>query len=128
MFFGIGRRYLAASTSVIRSFTTALIDRVFPNPAVRVKGSRYVDVSLNKNHGKLLVHLVNMAGPHADPNIYVFDDIPPIGPLTIQVACDEKPSAVRLEPAARELSWDYADGFATIQVDRVEIYDIVVIE
>lgn len=124
----IGQRYLVASTSVIRQFIGALIDRVYSRPAVKVAGSRFIDVSLAKKDGKLLVHLVNTAGPHADPNVYVFDDIPAIGPLGITVACGARPKAVTIEPGARNLDWDYADGLVRTRVNSVQIHDIVSID
>ena len=101
---------------------------VLPEPAVTAEGSHEVDVSLRRTaDGKLTVHLVNVSGPHrTDP---FFNDIQPVGPLTVRVKTDRAPGSVRLEPDARPLPFERGeDGFVTVAIDRIGIYDILVID
>ena len=79
-----------------------------------------------RNHGKLLVHLINTAGPHQTQPI--LDTIPPVGPLTVTLRLDRKPAAVTLEPGARPLAFDYQDGQLRLTVPQVAIHDIVAVQ
>jgi len=58
---------------VHRDFLAALVKEIFPNPMVTVKGSHYVDVTLNKKGGALILNLVNAAGPHDNEKVMAFD-------------------------------------------------------
>ena len=101
---------------------------LLPEPAVTVEGSHEVDVSLRRTpDGKLTVHLVNISGPHrTDP---FFNDIQPIGPLAVRVKTDKAPESVRLEPDGRALPFERdANGYVAVALDRIGIYDILVIE
>jgi hypothetical protein len=128
VYLDMGERYHHASTTVARDFLSALVGELFPRPRVTVTGSRYVDVTLGEKNGRLGVHLVNTAGPHGDKQVYVHDDIPPVGPLTVTVRMPEKPARVTLQPQGRALEFTYQSGLVSLTVPRLSIYDIVVFE
>lgn len=123
----LGNRYLNARTPVARDFLDGLVRELFPQPMVEVSGSHSVDVSVARNHGKLLVNLVNTAGPHEQEKQYTFDDIPPVGPLQVKVRLTKKPKAMRLEPAGQNLKFTWRDGMATVTVHKVDAHEIVVV-
>ena len=123
----LGNRYLNARTTVARDFLAGLVRELFPQPMVEVSGSHSVDVSLGRNHGQLLVNLVNTAGPHEQEKQYTFDDLPPVGPLQVKVRLPKKPKAMRLEPAGQNLKFTWRDGMATVTVQKVDAYEIVVV-
>lgn len=127
VWFAFGDRYLKARTPTARDFLEALVDELFPRPLVSVAGSHQVDVSVMRNHGKLLVNLVNTAGPHADTKVHVFDEIPPVGPLQVSVRLDRKPRSVTLEPGERIQRFGYRDGELRLTLPPVEIHDVLVI-
>ena len=125
VYFSLGQTYAATRGQAIRGFLDDLVNRLFPDPIVRVEGSDGVDVSLAANHGKLLIHLVNTAGPHqSEP---VIETIPPIGPLAISIRRPARPSSITLEPAGQSLPFEFADGLVRLTVPRVDIHDIVVL-
>lgn len=121
--FSLGQVYLRDRPEPLRRFLNDLARELFPKPMVEVKGSNDVDVCLARNHEKLLVNLVNTAGPHKTQSI--LQTIPPVGPLDISVRLDNKPAAVTLEPGARSLKFDYRDGQLRLTVPKVEIHEIV---
>ncbi|MFH1068938.1 MAG: alpha-amylase family protein [Candidatus Glassbacteria bacterium] len=123
-----GQAYLEAATAVARDYLNALVRELFPEPLVEVKGSRYVDVVVNRIGGKLAVNLVNTAGPHADEKVHVFDEVPPVGPLEVAVRCSARPRRVRLEPEGRDLQFSFAEGIARITLPKLEIHEIIMIE
>jgi len=42
-------------------------------------------VPFGRLDGRLIVHLVNTAGPHANAKVHLFDEIPAVGPLTVTI-------------------------------------------
>lgn len=124
--FGLGQAYLRGRPEPLRHFLSDLARELFPQPLVEVKGASGVDVCLARNHGKLLVNLVNTAGPH--PTQSILDAIPPVGPLEVTLRLNRKPAAVTLEPGARPLAVDYRDGQLRLTVPKVEIHEVVVVQ
>ena len=120
--------YFSEPDAQTRELVGAAMRLFLPEPAVTVEGSHEVDVSLRRTaDGKLTVHLVNVSGPHrTDP---FFNDIQPIGPLTVRVKTGKAPGSVRLEPDARPIPFEWSeDGFVTAAIDQIGIYDILVID
>jgi len=121
-----GQTYLRERPEPLRRSLNNLARELFPQPMVEVKGSNDVDVCVARNHGKLLVNLVNTAGPHKTQSI--LETIPPVGPLDIAIRLPRKPAAVMLEPGARPLAADYRDGQLRLTVPKVEIHEIIAVQ
>ena len=110
-----------------RDFTASVLERLFPDPVVKVAGSHDVDVSLMRTaKGELAVHLVNTSGPHRTAGI--IDHIDPVGPLDISIRFGIEPVRVRLVPGDRVVPYEYRDGRIHFRLDQVEIHDIIVID
>ncbi len=128
VYLNLGERYLNAKVTVVRDFLSGLVDALFPNPLVKVDGSHQVDVSANRIGDRLAIHLVNTAGPHDNANVYVYDEIPALGLLTLSIRLDRKPNRVLLQPSESKLKTQYQNGTLTVVVPRLELYEILVIE
>ena len=124
----LGAAYVNKSTTVTRDFLSGLVRELYPDPAVTVTGSHHVDVTLNRINGRLAVNLVNTSGPHQDERVNVFDDIPAIGPLQVTIAVPQEPRQVHLEPGNRPIDSEYRDGRVWLQLDRLELHDIILID
>jgi hypothetical protein len=92
-----------------------------------VNGSHLVDVSVMRKDGRLLVNLVNTAGPHADAKVHVFDDLPAVGPLEVAVRLPRKPRTVTLEPGGRLQRFGYREGRLLLTVPPVAIHEVLAI-
>ncbi|MBN2092668.1 hypothetical protein JW964_23810, partial [candidate division KSB1 bacterium] len=128
VYLNLGARYLNGKVTVARDFMAGLVKALFPEQMVLVEGSSYVDVSLNRIHGKLALNLVNTTGAHDNANVYVYDEILPLGPLQVKMRLDKKPGRVYLKPSDQKLEVDYKDGKLTVIIPRLELYEILVIE
>ena len=126
--FSFGEPYLYGTVSVARDFLSGLVRELFPDPIVEVTGSHNVDIAVNRIKEKLMVHLVNMAGPHADTNVHVFDEIPSIGPLNVAVCVEKEPKKVMLQPEGVVPVYQYIDGKVILQLPNLRIHEIIVIE
>jgi hypothetical protein len=128
VFLNSGARYLNGKVTVARDFLAGLVNNLFPAPLITLKGSHSVDVSLNRLNERLLVNLVNTAGPHDNPNVYVHDEILPLGPLQVTVRLAKKPARVAIRPSEQKLKVEYKNGLLSIIVPRLELHEILVIE
>jgi hypothetical protein len=127
-YFTFSQGYLNRATrnDVARRFLNDLTRQLFPHPLVEVQGSADVDVCPARNHGKLLVNLVNTSGPHEKEP--VLESIPPVGPLTVAIRQAAEPRKVTLEPAGQPLTFAYHDGQIHVIVPRVDIHEVIVVE
>ncbi len=123
--FDLGQDYAASRSVGLRRFVHDLARELFPEPTVEVTGSADVDVALARNHGKLLVNLVNTGGPHQTAGI--LEAIAPVGPLAVTIRQPAKPAGVTLEPGGRPLPFEYRAGEIRLVVPRLEIHEIVAV-
>lgn len=128
VYMNLGERYVNARTHVSRNFLDALVRKLFPRPMVEVNGSHHVDVTVNRLDGKLMVNLVNTAGPHGNQNVYVWDEVPPLGALSITIRTGRKPKRLSLQPGNRRLRYAFSDGAIRCTLPRLEIHEIIVVE
>ncbi len=125
-YFTLGREYRDAPNPAIRKFLDGIVRRLFPEPLAVVTGSEEVDVCAMRNHGQLMIHLVNTSGPHQRRPIQ--DSIPLLGPLTLEVRAPMAPSAVTLKPSGQKLEFTYEGGRIHVTTPPIAIHEAVVIE
>lgn len=124
----MGNVYLNRKTPLYRDFLDGLVAELFKDQKVRVEGSKNVHVALNQKDGRLLLNLVNTSGDHANEKVYVYDEVPKIGPLKINIKLDQRPQKVTLQPEDHPLDFRYKNGTLTFEVPQLHLYSIVVIE
>lgn len=120
----MGERYGSARTAAARDFLQSLVRRLMPEPMVEVSGSHLVAVSLMRQKNTLMVNLVNTGGQHHG-GCYTFDEIPPVGPLSITLRLARKPRSVCLQPGDRPVEWSYRKGCLRLAIAKVELHDII---
>ncbi|MFC1463047.1 alpha-amylase family protein [Verrucomicrobiota bacterium] len=127
VYFNVGNTYRKRNVVLLRDFLGDLVRKLYPRPIVTVEGSHCVDVSVMKKNGKLCVNLLNTAGPHADENVYAFDQIPPVGPLDIAIRARKRPKAVRRYPGGKRLKFSWSKGVVKVKLARLAIHEVVVV-
>ncbi|HSH94812.1 MAG TPA: hypothetical protein VK968_11750, partial [Roseimicrobium sp.] len=127
-FFNFGERYQRGRSAALRDYLGAITRELFPTPLVQVTGSHLVDVSVNRQNGRLAINLVNTAGPHTDETVHTFDEIPAVGPLQVSVRSDSKPRKITQFPGGTSVRFQYRDGVARFEVPRLAIHEIFVVE
>jgi hypothetical protein len=124
----LGEVYLNRKTPVYRDFLSGLVEELFTEPMVSVEGSQQVHVAANRLNNQLLINLVNTSGEHANENVYVLDEIPPIGPLTVSIRTSQRPAKMTLQPENRPLNFIYEDGSCRVIIPELKIHSIIAIE
>jgi hypothetical protein len=125
-FLPFSKEYRQGRPPVSRALFTSLVRELFPAPLVTVTGSSDVDVTVARLNGRLAVHLVNTAGPHATEPIVM--DVPSVGSFDVGIRLPQPPRRITLEPGAEVLPVTWQDGVARVTVPNLEIYRILTID
>jgi len=128
IYLNLGDRYLNGKVAVARDFLDGMVNKMFTDRMVSVEGSHDVDVSVNRINGKLAINLVNTAGPNSNSNVYVYDDIPPLGQLQVYVHLDKKPLSVSIQPSGLKLNMTFENKLLEVTIPRLEMHEILLIE
>lgn len=123
--FDLSGVYTANISTALDDFCRDLMAKIGYEPIATVSGSRYVDVTVTTKNGDLLVNLINCVGRHNEGGVRTFNEIPPVGPLTVRVACDKEPTAIYAEPEHTPLSCVWDGRYATVTLERLPIHTVV---
>ncbi len=135
--FGIYKR---AGQPIYKALIAALIQRLLPRPGIVTdlpSGAR-LSVTRQETARRTIVHLL-FGGPqvrgvavddlqHGQRHIEVIEDIPHLGPVAVKLACDAKPSAVKLVPQNTPIDWEWRDGYCCFTLPGLHIHQAVAIE
>ena len=126
-YFNFGERYINGTTSVARDFLSGLVKEMFPDPIVEVKGSHFVDLTVNKINGILAMNLVKTVGMHASLKTIAFDEVPAVGPLHIKIRYGQRPEKVIAQPEGSALDFTYEEGIIHTTLSKLEIHNTILI-
>ena len=120
-----GSNYAKNESHMSRDFLGQLAQQLFQS-SVSVEGSNLVQVALNQKDGKIFLNLVNMNGNHKSAAAY--DEIPPLGPLSITLQHPKKPRRLTLQPENKPLTFEYENEKVKFILPNLGIHSIVVLE
>ena len=121
----IGKAYYSNQSPTYKTLMDDVVNRLVSNPMVRVAGSEYVHVVLSRKGPATLVHLINTGGSHFNSRVFTYSEVPPLGPIKVQVRRDRKPSAVRLQPGGEIPDHTFAQGVLTVIVPKLDVHSII---
>ncbi len=103
---------------------------VLPETLITINAPDNVEVVLKTQENRTLVHLINHYGERSyNQTIAYTENIIPVFNIDVKVKLDTLPSSVKLMPENQDLAWNESeDGLISINVPKLEIYSIVVIE
>ena len=82
----------------------------------------------NSKGCKLEINMVNAPGLYGNTKLYVPDDIPAVGPLSIAIQHDRKPNKVTLEPFGRKVGYPYDQGKIYLIIPCLTFHEIIAVE
>ena len=107
----VAKRYQHTHHPALRQFVGAVVEPLFPDPAVSLAGPPCIDVSLRRTRaGELSLHLLNLAGAQRGQDFLNTDFIPPVGPLKVSMRLPNRPGRVLWEPDNVPLKWTWKAG------------------
>ncbi len=112
----------------VRRYFAELTQALAGDLSIRLHGPRAVEMILRTKADATLVHLINQSsGIPNHPRSGAIDEIPLVGPITLEFDRDSAPTQVTLAFEDHGLEWHYADGLLTIRVERLHIHAAVVV-
>ena len=98
---------------------------IFPQPQVAVDGPPCVDLAVRTKDDQILIHLLNTAGMQVTSAYTIRDFIPAVGPLTVRVRMESKPTSVTLVPADVDIEWTWAEDTLSITLPALHIHNVI---
>lgn len=114
-----------------RQLVRGLIDRLLPNPLLRVEGapsSLEATVTRQPAEGRTVVHLLYYVPERRTPDLDIVEDILPLHNLELSLALDSAPHRAYLAPEDTPLDFNWRDGRAHVRVPEVRGHSMVVLE
>ena len=121
----VGTQYGACAQYVLRDLLRKLAEKLF-EPTVKIEAALgLLEVGVLEEDGRRAVQLVNANGAHASREVATEDFIPPILDVTLSIKAEKKPRGLILQPEGRELAFEWKDGKITVEIPRVDLYEII---
>lgn len=113
----------------LRQLLTALFRRLWERPLVRLEAPGPVHLTLRRQPGRLLVHLLNRgADPPLSPRNVMVERVPPVGPVVVTVHLDAPPEAVTVVPGETALAWTWRAGELRARLETVGLHAALVVQ
>ncbi len=113
----------------LRQFIGQIIGQLDLPGLIKVKAPPRIQISLRERGRQLFVHLVNLSTDQPlSPQSPLVENVPPAGPVQIELPLAGRPASVSLRPGALPINWSWQDGRLLVSLDQIGIHDILVIE
>jgi hypothetical protein len=123
----LGTAHYTYHTPQLRGLLKRVMTEVFPEPLVELDAPPCIDMALRHSKGKHLIHLTNTSGMQIAKNYTIIDHIPAVGPVTLKIHADIKPSSVTLIPADCTIDVAEDKGGIHITIPSLHIHNVVVL-
>jgi hypothetical protein len=104
-----------------------LLDQLI-EPIVSVGGPSYIETTLQRQKGRMILHVLAYQGERRAPGLDLIEDIVPLYDVPVSVKVDKKPARVYLAPSRKELAFEYVDGRVRVTLPEVRGHEMVVME
>ncbi len=104
------------------------LDRLLPDPLLRVAAPTSTEATVMRQKGRTIVHLLQYCPERRAQGLDIIEDIVPIFRVPVSLRLARKPRRVYLAPARQALEFEYRDGRANVIVPEVCGHTMVVFE
>jgi hypothetical protein len=105
-----------------------LIDRLLPEPLIRLKAPAMTEASVLRQGRRMVVHVLHYSPQRRTPTLDIVEDVVPLMDVEISLKMERKPVRVYLAPERKALEFNYSAGRARVVVSRVDGHAMVVFE
>jgi hypothetical protein len=125
----IFRNYYSGHSPALRELVGNLLEGLGIRWMADVEGPPHLEMVLRQKNGKLLVNLLNRgSGETLSPKRVIVEELPPIQHVVVRLRTDRRPKSVTIIPSDVHIDWSYRDGLVTVNVPRVDIHRVLVVE
>jgi hypothetical protein len=128
VYLNVGDFYRRNKNPFLPHLLKSLVERMDSKLISTIEGSSNIHQVISRKNNNMYVHLINTSGPHDNPNVMVYDEVPPLYDLKISVDLPQAPSEVKLQPENVILPFKYENGKAVIHLSKLNIHSIVEIQ
>jgi hypothetical protein len=112
-----------------RSLVASLIDKLLPEPLVRVKAPSSTEATVTHQNGRMIVHLLQYCPERRGKDLDMVEDVVPLFNVELSLRSGARPSKVyRLTPEPETLEFDYREGRASTIVPEIRGHEMIVFE
>jgi hypothetical protein len=105
-----------------------LIERLLPNPLIRVDGPTSLEATLTRQADRIIVHLLHYVPERRTGSLDLVEDIVPLFDVPISLRRDSRPARVYLAPDGVQLPFEFANGRVDLRVPEIRGHQMIVIE
>ena len=105
-----------------------ILDRLLPDPLLRVEAPTSTETSVMRQQGRTIVHLLQYCPERRAQGLDIIEDIVPIFGVPVSLRLAKRPRRAYLAPTRTPLALEYRDGRAEVTVPEVCGHAMVVFE
>ena len=124
----LSEHYLASTLAEIRCRMRKTLSSLYYPDVEVVSSTGTLEISELEKDGLRCIQLFNAGGRHHDRTCLTEDSIPPLLDISLRIRCDSKPASIWLEPEGRRLRFNWKDGYACVDIPRVDIHSVIALE
>jgi hypothetical protein len=111
-----------------RWLVSALIDRLIPDPLLRVTAPSSTETSVTRQGKRTIVHLLQYCPERRGKDLDIIEDIVPLYDVKLSLKLTKKPAAVYIAPAKQPIEFEYTNGRVELVVPEINGHAMVVFE
>ena len=120
--------YWSSNAPLLKYLARNLVELVTQDKILEVDAPPSVEVSLFRQHGKLLVHLVNYHAERTGAGPAFAESVAPARDIRVRLRLLEHPSKVTQMPECLPLQFGFENGILHVEVPQIMIHSCLVIE
>ena len=105
-----------------------LLERLLPEPLLRVDGPTTTETSVTRQGKRTIVHLLQYAPERRTEKLDLIEDIVPLYDVPLSLKLDRAPKKVYSAPDESEIEFEYLAGRVNLRVPEVRGHAMIVFE
>lgn len=124
----IGSSYHNRRTPFLPHLMQSVVAQMNVDFISKVSGSSLVHQVVTRKDGKLFIHLINAGGPHDNPRVETYDELPMLKNIKVAITLRKAPRAIRMQPENKPLTFKYAKSQAVVTIAELKDYSILQVD
>jgi hypothetical protein len=125
----IFKTYATHGNVPVRQFIGAAIQRLLPEPVLKVQGGpSFLETSVQALGKKTVVHLLSFAPQRRTPTMDIVEEATPLVNVKVSLKLAKEPKVVKLQPQGVAVPFTYADGRVDFTITCYTGHAMVVFE
>jgi len=104
------------------------IERLLPSPLIRAQAPSTAQITLTKQPGRWVVHVLNYIPQRRAPNLDIVQEASPLTDVKLSVRIEPEPRQVYLAPQRRGVKFAYESGYVHFTVPLVDGHQMIAVE